>query len=160
MADGDIKPSDIFTPEALDDAFALDMAMGGSTNTVLHLLAAAHEAGIDYDLDRINQMSERVPYLCKVSPAIPDVHMEDVDKAGGIPAILAELNRAGLLHPDRPTVTGRPMGDTFKGAKKPPPGYYSVHRQSVSRHRRIGRLDRQPRTGGERGQKRARSLKA
>ncbi len=117
MADGDIKPSDIFTPEALDDAFALDMAMGGSTNTVLHLLAAAHEAGIDYDLDRINQMSERVPYLCKVSPAIPDVHMEDVDKAGGIPAILAELNRAGLLHPDRPTVTGRPMGDTFKGAK-------------------------------------------
>ena len=113
----DLKPRDIVTRRAFDDAFALDMAMGGSTNTVLHLLAAAHEAGIDYDLERINELSDRIPYLCKVAPATADVHMEDVDEAGGIPAILKELHAAGLLNADRPTVTGGTLRDTIEAAK-------------------------------------------
>jgi dihydroxy-acid dehydratase len=106
-----LTPRQILTREAFDDAFALDMAMGGSTNTVLHLLAAAVEAGIPYDLERINEVSERIPYLCKVAPATPDVHMEDVDAAGGISAILGELHREGLLNADRPTVSGGTIAD-------------------------------------------------
>ncbi len=113
----DLKPRDIFTQEALDDAFALDMAMGGSTNTVLHLLAAAHEAEIPYDLDRINAVSRRVPYLCKVAPATKNVHMEDVDAAGGVPAILKELAAIDALHLDRPTVTGKTMGENLAAAE-------------------------------------------
>lgn len=107
----DLTPRQIVTRDAFDDAFALDMAMGGSTNTVLHLLAAAVEAGIPYDLERINEVSERIPYLCKVAPATPDVHMEDVESAGGISAILGELHRKHLLHADRPTVSGRTIAD-------------------------------------------------
>jgi dihydroxy-acid dehydratase len=106
-----LTPRQILTRDAFDDAFALDMAMGGSTNTVLHLLAAAVEAGIPYDLERINEVSERIPYLCKVAPATPDVHMEDVDAAGGISAILGELHREGLLNADRPTVSGGTIAD-------------------------------------------------
>jgi dihydroxy-acid dehydratase len=117
MVEEDLKPLDIVTEAAFDDAFALDMAMGGSTNTILHLLAAAYEAGVDYDLARINAMSDRVPYVCKVAPATPDVHMEDVDAAGGIPAVLAELHAAGLLNGDRPTVTGRPLNDGLDAAR-------------------------------------------
>jgi dihydroxy-acid dehydratase len=107
----DIKPRDIVTRDALDDAFCLDMAMGGSTNTILHLLAAAVEAGIPYDLARINEISDRVPYLCKVAPATKEVHMENVAAAGGVHAILRELSSVGLLHPDRPTVSGRSFGE-------------------------------------------------
>ena len=121
MVDEDLKPLDIVTEQAFDDAFALDMAMGGSTNTILHLLAAAHEAGVDYDLARINEMSDRVPYLCKVAPATPDVHMEDVDEAGGIQAVLAELHAAGLLHGDRPIVTGGKLSDGLDAAHTPRP---------------------------------------
>ena len=117
LVDEGLKPLDIVTEEAFDDAFALDMAMGGSTNTILHLLAAAHEAGVDYDLARINEMSDRVPYLCKVAPATPDVHMEDVDEAGGIPAVLSELHRAGLLHSNRPTVNGQSFGHGLDAAR-------------------------------------------
>jgi dihydroxy-acid dehydratase len=117
MVEEELRPRDIITEEAFDDAFALDMAMGGSTNTILHLLAAAHEAGVDYDLARINTMSEKVPYLCKVAPATPDVHMEDVDEAGGIQAVLAELEAAGLLHSDRMTVTGRTLKDGLDAAR-------------------------------------------
>ncbi len=107
----DITPRQIVTAEALDDAFALDMAMGGSTNTVLHALAIAHEAGIDYPLERINAMSDRVPHLCKVSPA-GKWHMEDVHRAGGIPAILNEVQHGtGMLHLDRITVTGQNLGE-------------------------------------------------
>lgn len=109
LVEEDLKPLDIFTDAAIDDAFALDMAMGGSTNTILHILAAASEAGIEYDLDRINAISKRIPYLCKVSPATREVYMEDVDEAGGISAILAELDKAGLLNSSRPTVTGRTL---------------------------------------------------
>lgn len=106
---------DIVTEEAISDAFALDMAMGGSTNTVLHTLALVQEAGLDFPLERINQIAAKVPHLCKVSPA-SQWHMEDVDRAGGIPAILAELSRIdGLLHPDRPTVTGEPFRSYYAG---------------------------------------------
>ena len=114
VAEG-LKARDVFTRDALDDAFALDMAMGGSTNTVLHLLAAAHEAEIPYSLDRINAVSRRTPYVCKVAPATKDVHMEDVDRAGGVPAILSELATVGALHLDRPTVTGRTVGENLDG---------------------------------------------
>ena len=94
----DLTPRKMVTAEAIDDAFALDMAMGGSTNTVLHTLAFAREAGIDYSLERINQVADRIPYLCKVSPS-GTWHMEDVHRAGGIPAILNELNgNAEHLH--------------------------------------------------------------
>ena len=112
----DIRPRDIVTAEALDDAFALDMAMGGSTNTVLHTLAIAREAGLDYSLERINAVADRVPHLCKVSPA-GTWHMEDVHRAGGVPAILNEIQRAtGILHLERVTVTGRTLHDNISHA--------------------------------------------
>ncbi|NQV71960.1 dihydroxy-acid dehydratase [bacterium] len=117
LVDEGLKPLDIFTDAALDDAFALDMAMGGSTNTVLHMLAAASEAGLAYDLDRINAISSRVPYICKVSPATPNVHMEDVHTAGGISAILRELDEAGLLNSDRPTVSGQTLRECIQDAE-------------------------------------------
>ncbi len=112
-----ITPRQIVTVEALDDAFALDMAMGGSTNTVLHGLALAHEAGLDYSLGRLNTIADRVPHLCKVSPA-GRWHMEDVHRAGGIPAILREVARdPGALHLDRVTVTTRPLREAVAAAR-------------------------------------------
>ena len=87
--------------------------MGGSTNTVLHLLAAAHEAGVDFTMKDIDRISRRVPCLSKVAPAKSDVHMEDVHRAGGIMAILGELDRAGLLHRDLPTVHSRTMAEAL-----------------------------------------------
>ena len=98
-----LTPRQIDTGDALDDAFALDMAMGGSTNTVLHALAIAHEAGLDYPLERINAVADKVPHICKVSPS-GQWHMEDVHRAGGVPAIMKEIG--DLLHLDRPTVAG------------------------------------------------------
>jgi dihydroxy-acid dehydratase len=116
LVDRGIMPRQIVTPEALDDAFALDMAMGGSTNTVLHALAIAHEAGVAYPLSRINHVADRVPHLCKVSPA-GKWHMEDVHRAGGIPAILNEIERnTDILHLDRITVTGASLGESIAGA--------------------------------------------
>ena len=112
----DLKPRDIVNRESIDNAFCLDMAMGGSTNTVLHTLAIAHEAEVPYSLDRINQLSDRVPYLCKVSPA-GHHHVEDVDRAGGISAILKRLAEKGdVLALDRPTVTGNNLGENIQGA--------------------------------------------
>ena len=103
----DIKPRDIVTKEAIDDAFALDMAMGGSTNTVLHTLAIANEAGIDYDLTRINEIAKKTPYLSKIAPS-SSYSMHDVHEAGGVPAIINELmKKEGVLHPNRITVTGQ-----------------------------------------------------
>jgi len=114
----DIKPSDILTKETFMNAFALDLAMGGSTNTILHTFAIAAEAGIKLDLAELNELADRVPYLCKVSPASPFVHLEDVDRAGGISAILAELSKIpGLLDLDRPTVTGKTIGENIQDAK-------------------------------------------
>jgi len=116
LVEKQIKPRDIVTPEALDDAFALDMAMGGSTNTVLHALAIANEGGISYPLERINAVSERVPHLTKVSPS-GKWHMEDVHRAGGIPAILSEVARLeGVLHLERITVTGASLGESIQSA--------------------------------------------
>jgi dihydroxy-acid dehydratase len=89
-----IRPLDIVTAQALDNAFVLDMAMGGSTNTVLHGLALAHAAGVEYDLDRLNRISEKTPNICKVSPSRPDVHIEDVHRCGGIGAILKEVAKS------------------------------------------------------------------
>ncbi|EJM2405308.1 dihydroxy-acid dehydratase [Staphylococcus pseudintermedius] len=105
----DLKPRDIVTKEAIDDAFALDMAMGGSTNTVLHTLAIAKEAGIDYDLIRINEIAKKTPYLSKIAPS-SSYSMDDVHQAGGVPAIINELmKKEGVLHPDRITVTGKTL---------------------------------------------------
>lgn len=105
----DLKPRDIVTKEAIGDAFALDMAMGGSTNTVLHTLAIAKEAGIDYDLTRINEIAKKTPYLSKIAPS-SSYSMDDVHQAGGVPAIINELmKKEGVLHPDRITVTGKTL---------------------------------------------------
>jgi dihydroxy-acid dehydratase len=115
LVDMDLKPLDIITPKAIDNAFALDMAMGGSTNTVLHTIALAREAGIDYPVSRLNQVSDRVPNLCKVSPSSP-YHMEDVDRAGGVSAILWELSKkVSTLHTDQITVTGHTLGENIAG---------------------------------------------
>jgi dihydroxy-acid dehydratase len=120
----DIKPRDIVTQASLDNALILDMAMGGSTNTVLHTLAVAHEAGIDYDLARINALSDRVPNICKVSPSKADpvtgleYQIGDVDDAGGISAILAEIARVpGLLNLDCITASGKTLGENVAGRK-------------------------------------------
>jgi dihydroxy-acid dehydratase len=113
----DIKPRDIITKDAIDDAFALDMAMGGSTNTVLHTLAIAREAGIDYDLERINEVAAKVPYLSKISPA-SDYSMQDVHEAGGVSAIIRELTSIeGLIHKDRITITGKSIYENVKDAE-------------------------------------------
>jgi dihydroxy-acid dehydratase len=114
MVKEDIKPRDIITKEAVDDAFALDMAMGGSTNTVLHTLAIANEAEIDYNIEDINKVAERVPYLAKIMPA-SDISMDDINKAGGVSAIINELTSIpGAIHPNRPTVAGVTMGELVK----------------------------------------------
>ncbi len=113
----DLKPLDIITAESIDNAFMLDMAMGGSTNTVLHALAIANEAEIKYDLERINKISERCPNICKVSPS-SKWHVQDVDAAGGVSAILKEISRIkGLLNLDCPTVTGKTLGKNIARAK-------------------------------------------
>ncbi len=104
-----IKPRDIVTKEAIDDAFALDMAMGGSTNTVLHTLAIANEAEIDYDLEAVNSIAEKVPYLSKIAPSSA-YSMHDVHEAGGVSAIIHELvDIDGAIHPDRITVSGKTL---------------------------------------------------
>jgi dihydroxy-acid dehydratase len=102
--DASVLPRSVASPHAFENAMALDVAMGGSTNTVLHLLAAAREAGLDFGVADIDAVSRRVPCLAKVAPNTPKYHMEDVHRAGGIPAILGELDRAGLLHRDVVTV--------------------------------------------------------
>jgi dihydroxy-acid dehydratase len=113
----DIKPLDIINVRSLDNALVLDMAMGGSTNTVLHSLAVANEAGIEYDLDRINGISSRCPNICRVAPSSPH-HVEDVDAAGGVSAILKEISKIpGLLNTDCLTVTGKTLGENIAKAK-------------------------------------------
>lgn len=111
-----VKPRDIITKEAIDDAFALDMAMGGSTNTVLHTLAIANEAEIDYNLEEVNAIAERVPYLSKIAPSSA-YSMHDVHEAGGVPAIMKELVDLGnAIHPDRITVTGKTIRENVQDA--------------------------------------------
>ena len=114
MIKEDVKPRDIITKEAIDDAFALDMAMGGSTNTVLHTLAIANEAEIEYHVSDINKVAERVPYIAKIMPA-SDISMDDISKAGGVQAIINELTKIpGAIHPDRPTIAGVSMRELVK----------------------------------------------
>ena len=132
-----ITPRQIVTVDAIDDAFALDMAMGGSTNTVLHTLAFAHEAGLDYPLQRINTLAGQVPYLSKVSPSGP-WHMEDIHRAGGVPAILNEIARLGdILHLDRMTVSGVTLRQSIAGRKV---SDYEVIRPIENPHSRVGGL--------------------
>ena len=111
--DATALPRGIATRDAFTNAMSLDIAMGGSTNTVLHLLAAAHEGAVDFTMADIDALSRRVPNLCKVSPSRPDVHMEDIHRAGGIMAILGELERAGLLRTDVPTVHAPTLADAL-----------------------------------------------
>ena len=107
--DNNLRPLDIINEQALVNAFILDVGMGGSTNTILHSLALAHEAGIKFDLNRLNEISQNTPHICKISPSRPEVHVEHVHQHGGIPAILKELNRHGVrgLNLDVPTVSGK-----------------------------------------------------
>ena len=111
--DASVLPRSVATFEAFENAIALDIAMGGSTNTVLHLLAAAHEAGVDFKMSDIDRMSRKVPNLCKVAPATQKYHMEDVHRAGGVIGILAELDRGGLIHRDCHTVHSATMGEAI-----------------------------------------------
>jgi len=106
-------PRGIATREAFENAMSLDIAMGGSTNTVLHLLAAAHEGEVDFGMADIDRLSRRVPCLCKVAPAKADVHMEDVHRAGGVMAILGELERGGLIDATQPTVHTTTMAESL-----------------------------------------------
>jgi dihydroxy-acid dehydratase len=109
-----ILPRGIATFDAFENAMALDIAMGGSTNTVLHLLAAAHEAEVPFTMRDMDRLSRRVPHLCKVAPSSPDVHVEDVHRAGGVFGILAELDRGGLLHRGARTVHAPTLGDAIE----------------------------------------------
>ncbi|MBP8052135.1 MAG: dihydroxy-acid dehydratase, partial [Aeromonas sp.] len=104
-------PRNIATKAAFENAMALDIAMGGSTNTVLHLLAAAQEAGVDFTMADIDRMSRKVPQLCKVAPSTQKYHMEDVHRAGGVVAILGQLEKAGLVHGDTRTVLGGSLAE-------------------------------------------------
>ncbi|NGM44004.1 dihydroxy-acid dehydratase [Rhodobacter sp. SGA-6-6] len=108
--DASVLPRNVANKQAFENAMALDIAMGGSTNTVLHILAAAHEGGVDFTMEDIDRLSRKVPCLCKVAPAKQDVHMEDVHRAGGIMAILGQLDNAGLLNRDCTTVHSPTMG--------------------------------------------------
>ncbi len=111
--DASVLPRGIATFEAFENAISLDIAMGGSTNTVLHLLAAAHEAGVPFAMRDIDRLSRRVPNLCKVAPATQKYHMEDVHRAGGVIAILGALDRAGLLHREARTVHGETLAEAL-----------------------------------------------
>ncbi len=108
-----VLPRNVASKKAFENAMALDIAMGGSTNTVLHILAAAHEGGVDFTMKDIDALSRRVPCLSKVAPAKSDVHMEDVHRAGGIMSILGELDRGGLINRECPTVHAATLGDAI-----------------------------------------------
>ncbi|GAB4261072.1 dihydroxy-acid dehydratase [Thermincola ferriacetica] len=110
----DIKPLDIMTEKAFQNAIAVDMALGGSTNTILHLPAIANECGFELSLDLFQEINEKTPQLCKLSPSGTH-HIQDLDEAGGIPAVMAELSKKGLIHPDLLTVTGKTVGENITG---------------------------------------------
>jgi len=117
----DIRPLDILTTAAFNNAFTVDMALGGSTNSILHLLAVAHEAGVDFPLAKLNDFSARTPHLCKMSPAGKH-RIEHLDRAGGIPAVMGALMAAGLVDDGVLTVTGRSLGENLAGAEVLDPG--------------------------------------
>ncbi|MEA3407537.1 MAG: dihydroxy-acid dehydratase [Chloroflexota bacterium] len=126
----DVRPSDILTRKAFHNAFTTDMALGGSTNSVLHLLAIAHEAGVDFDLHTLNDFSSNTPHLCKLAPA-SDQHIEDLYYSGGIGAVLHELDGLGLLEGDALTVTGEPMIENLRPGSRWAPNYELVNRDVV-----------------------------
>src|SRR5690606_709447 len=109
-----VLPRNIASRAAFENAMSLDIAMGGSTNTVLHLLAAAQEGEVDFTMADIDRLSRKVPNLCKVAPATQFYHMEDVHRAGGVMGILGELDRAGLLHSEVPTVHSRTLAEALE----------------------------------------------
>ena len=111
----DVKPRDIMTLEAFENAIAVDMAIGGSTNTALHLPAIAHEAGVELSLDEFDAISRKAAYICKMSPG-GTYHMQDLDEAGGICAVMKEVSKLGLIHPEAKTITGT-VGDRIKDAE-------------------------------------------
>ena len=151
--DTSVLPRAIASFDAFENAISLDIAMGGSTNTVLHLLAAAHEAGVNFTMKDIDRMSHRVPHLAKVAPSIQTYHMEDVHRAGGVMAILGELDRAGLIHRDLPTVLAKSMGeqiDTYDIRRTTDPDIHHYYRAApggvptqtaFSQNRRFATLD-------------------
>jgi dihydroxy-acid dehydratase len=157
--DASVRPRSIASRRAFENAMSLDIAMGGSTNTVLHLLAAAHEGEVDFTMADIDRLSRRVPVLCKVAPSVADVHVEDVHRAGGIMAILGELDRAGLLDTSVPTVHAETLGaalDRWDVQRSPSASvktFYSAAPGGVptqvafSQERRFRELD-QDRAGG------------
>ncbi|MGI6376554.1 MAG: dihydroxy-acid dehydratase [Anaerolineae bacterium] len=130
MLERNIRPSDILTADAFHNAFSTDMAMGGSTNSVLHLLAIAHEAGITIDLPDLNRFSSNTPHLCKLSPA-SDQHIQDLYYSGGIGAIMHELDKLGLLKRDCITVTGQTVGENLAPESRWAPDYATVDRNVV-----------------------------
>ncbi|HUZ66940.1 MAG TPA: dihydroxy-acid dehydratase, partial [Beijerinckiaceae bacterium] len=111
--DSSVLPRNVASFAAFENAMTLDIAMGGSTNTVLHLLAASHEGDIGFAMADIDRLSRRVPVLCKVAPAVPDIHVEDVHRAGGVMAILGELDRAGLINAEANTVHSATLADAL-----------------------------------------------
>jgi dihydroxy-acid dehydratase len=113
QGDESVLPRSIASFKAFENAMTLDISMGGSTNTVLHLLAASYEGEVGFTMDDIDRLSRKVPVLCKVAPAVENIHMEDVHRAGGIFAILGELDRAGLLHSGEPTVHSASMKEAL-----------------------------------------------
>ena len=116
LVEKNIRPRDIINERSIDNALAVDMALGCSTNTVLHILAVANEAKVDLKLDRFNEISERTPNLCRLAPA-GGHHIEDLDAAGGVPAVMSELSKKGLINLDVLTVTGCSVGENIKGCK-------------------------------------------
>ncbi len=142
MLERNIRPSDILTADAFHNAFSTDMAMGGSTNSVLHLLAIAHEAGVEIALPELNRFAENTPHLCKLSPA-SEQHIEDLHYSGGIGAIMHELDELGLLKRDSLTVTGQTVAENLAPESRWAPDYATVTRDVV----RSG-ADPYSRTGG------------
>ena len=153
--DNNIRPLDLITEQSLTNAFVLDMAMGGSTNTILHTLALAHSAGIQFPLERLNEISARTPNICKVSPSRPEVHIEDVHRVGGMAAILKEVARdpRSLLKLDVPTIHGSLRAMVEARARRRW-RRDSSGGEAFLHDRRAGRAVRQPgaaRSGGEGG---------
>ncbi len=116
LIENDLRPSQILTKRAFENAIVVDMAFGGSTNTSLHLPAIAREAGIELSLEMFDEISEKTPHLCNLSPGGPH-HLQDLHRAGGIPALMAELSRQDLIHQDALTVTGKPIGENIRNKK-------------------------------------------
>ena len=117
LVEKDIKPRDILTREAFENALAVDMALGCSTNTVLHVPAIAIEAGVELDLSDFNRLSAKTPHLCSLSPAVGGHHLQDLDEAGGVPAVMKELSRKGIIHTGLMTVTGKTVEENITSAE-------------------------------------------